>query len=120
MSSNLRHALAMTAHTINPLTCFREHKLVDARLAHFTLEAVRVVRVVPGHDCLVKDRQLTYIAAVGTVGTYGRAIGEQKEVGIGCDLVPAFSASEAVDVKERLAVEEESAHGHVKSRAIST
>lgn len=93
----------MAVHAINALTGFCEDKLVDSVAANFAFEAMGVIGVVASHDSFIENREMTNIATVGAIGTYWRTIGEEKEIGVRCDLVPTFSALEAIDVKERLA-----------------
>ena len=104
-----RHPFIMAIHAIDALARLGEHELVDAVLAHLALEAVRVVRVVPGHDRLVEDGLLADVAAVRAVGAYRRAVGEQEQVRVRGDLVPALGAFEAVDMEKGLA--EKGEHG---------
>ena len=95
-----RHSLIVTRHTIDPLASLGEHQLVYSLLADATVEAMGMIRVFSGHDGLVEDRQPTDVAAVGAVGAYGGAVGEQEEIGVGGDLVVALCASEAINVEE--------------------
>jgi hypothetical protein len=101
------HALVVAVHAIYAMAGFRENKLVDSIATNFAFEAMSVIRVVTGHDSFIEDREMTNIAAIGAIGTYRRAVGKEEKIGVCCDLVPAFSALEAVDVKKRLAVEDE-------------
>jgi len=101
------HTLVVAVHAIYALTGFRENKLVNSIATNFAFEAVGVIRVVTGHDSFIENREMTNIAAIGAIGTYWRAIGEEEEISVCCDLVPAFGALEAVDVKERLAAGDE-------------
>ena len=89
-------------HTVEPLRGFREHELVDAVLADLALEAVRVVRIVAGHDRLVEDGLLADVAAVRAVGAYRGAVREEQQVGVRRHLVSAFRALETINVEEGL------------------
>jgi hypothetical protein len=60
-------ALIVAFHTVNTMTGFGEHQLVDTIVTGTTLEAVRVIRVVAGHDGFIKDWLMADTAIVGTV-----------------------------------------------------
>lgn len=68
-------ACIVTIHAVDPLGRLREYKLLDPLLAHLAIKAVRVIRVVAGHDGLVKDRQATDVAAIRAVRADRGAIG---------------------------------------------
>lgn len=104
MFPDFDHALVVAVHAIYALTGFCEHQFVDSVAANLAFEAMRMIRVVASHDSFIENREVANIATVGAIGTYWRAVGEEEEIGVGCDLVPTFSALETVDVKERLAV----------------
>jgi len=97
------HALVVAVHAVYALTGFCEHKLVDSVAADLAFEAMGMIRVVASHDSFIENGEMTNVATVGAIGTYRRAVGEEEEISIGGDLVPTFSALEAVDVKEGLA-----------------
>ena len=115
MTLALLNSLVVAVHTIYPAARLGEHKFVDPVLADLALKTVRVVGIVAGHDCLVEDGLLADIAAVGAVGAYRRAVGEQEQVRVRGDLVTALRAFEAVDVEEGLA--EEGEHGQYRTHA---
>jgi hypothetical protein len=104
MPAAARNARVVTVHAVNALARLRKHELVDAVLAHLALEAVGMVRVVPGHDRFVEDGEVADVARVRAVGADRRAVREQEEVRVRGDLLMAFCAFEAVDMKERLSV----------------
>lgn len=54
----------MTIHAVYALACFGEDKLVNPVSANFTLETVRVVRIITSHDCFVKDGKFADIATI--------------------------------------------------------
>ena len=93
------HAFVVAVHAVDALAGFGKDKLVDALLADLAFEAVGVVRVVAGHDRLVEDGLATDIAAVGAVGAYRGAIGQQEQVCVGGDLLVALCALEAINVE---------------------
>lgn len=76
MSSTPCDTLVVAGHTIYPLACLCKYEFVDALLANFAVEAMRVVGVVAGHDGLVEDREPADVAAVRAVCTDRRAIGK--------------------------------------------
>jgi hypothetical protein len=92
----------MAIHAVNTLTGFSKDQLINTVLAHFALETVGVVGVIASHDSFVEDRFATYAAAVGAVGTYGRAVGEEEEVGIRGNLVSTLGTTETVNMEEGL------------------
>lgn len=100
----LNHAIVVTTHAIDALACFSKDKFIDTIVANFALETMSMIRVVSCHDSLIENRQTTNIATVRTVGTDGRTIRKQKQVGVGGDLVSTLCALEAVDMKEGLTV----------------
>lgn len=106
MATDLGHALVVAGHAVYALAGLGEDELVDAVVADLALEAMGVVGVIAGHDGLIEDGLLAYVAVVATVGTDGRAIGEEEEVGVRGDLVAALCTLETVDMEERLAVGE--------------
>jgi hypothetical protein len=53
MSPNLCHALIMAIHAINTLARLGKDKFIDTCFAHFTLEAMGMIRIISGHDGLV-------------------------------------------------------------------
>lgn len=63
---------------------------------------------------------MTNIATVGAIGTYWRAVGEEEEISVRCDLVPTFGTLEAVDVKERLAKGNDEPALFVDDRVLAT
>ena len=95
-----RHALIMAIHAIDALARLGEHELVDAVLADLALEAMGVIGVVAGHDGLVKDGLLAYIAGVRAVGANWGSVGQEQEVRVCVDLVSTFGALEAINMKE--------------------
>jgi hypothetical protein len=48
-------ALVMAFHAINAMTGLGEHELVDTVVTGTAFEAVRMIRVIPGHDGFVED-----------------------------------------------------------------
>jgi hypothetical protein len=92
----------MTIHAINAMAGLGEHKLVDTVVTGTTFEAVRVIRVVAGHNGLVEDGLMADAAVVWAVWTDRLAVREEKEIGIGGDSVMTLGALEAVDMKKRL------------------
>jgi hypothetical protein len=54
----------MAVHTVYPLAGLGKDKFVDARFAYFTFKAMGMIRVIPGHNSLVQDRQIAYIATI--------------------------------------------------------
>jgi hypothetical protein len=101
--SYLDHPFIMALHAIDALARLRKDKFVDTILADLALEAVRMVRIVTGHDCLVKNGVVADVAAVGAVCADRRAIGEQEEICVCSDLVSTLCAFETIDMEERLA-----------------
>jgi hypothetical protein len=63
-------------HAVDPLGRLGKDELLYAVLADLALEAVSVIAVVTGHDCLVEDRLPAHVAAVGAVGADRRAVRE--------------------------------------------
>ena len=61
---NLDHALVVAVHAVDALASLCKDKFINAAMADFALEAVSVIGVVSGHDCLVEDGKMTYVAAV--------------------------------------------------------
>ena len=74
MATDLCHAIVVAVHAVYAVCCFGEYELVDAVMADLALEAVSVVRVIAGHDCLVKDGLVADVAVVAAVCAYGGAI----------------------------------------------
>ena len=105
MLANFDHAFVVTFHAIYAVAGFGKHELVDAVLADLALEAVGVIRVVAGHDGLVKNGLLADVARVRAVGAYRGTIGEQEEVCVCGDLVSTLCTFEAVDMEKGLAGE---------------
>jgi hypothetical protein len=60
-------ALVVASHAINAMTGFGKHKLVDTIVTGTTFEAVRVIRVIAGHDGFIKDWLMADTAIVGTI-----------------------------------------------------
>ena len=58
------HTFVVAVHTVDSLASLGEDEFVDAVATDLALEAVGVIRVVAGHDGLVKDGKVAYIAAV--------------------------------------------------------
>jgi len=58
------NALVMTFHAINPVAGLGEHKLVDTVVTGTTFEAVRVIRVIAGHDGFIKNGLMADAAVV--------------------------------------------------------
>jgi len=58
------YPLVVTVHAVYSLACFGKYEFVDPISADFALEAMRVVRVVTGHDSFVKNGKFADIAAV--------------------------------------------------------
>jgi hypothetical protein len=109
--SYLDHAFVVALHAVDALAGLCKDELVDAILADLALEAVCMVRIVTGHDRLVKYRVMADIAAVRAVCANGGTIGEQEEICVCGDLVSTLCAFEAVDVEEGLTEKTGSALG---------
>jgi hypothetical protein len=60
-------ALVVAFHTIDTMTGLGEHKLVDTVVTGTTFEAVRVIRVIAGHDGFIKDWLMADAATVRTI-----------------------------------------------------
>ena len=61
----------MAIHAVYTLARLGKDKFINACFAHFTLEAMRMIRVISGHDSLVKNWQVAHIATVRTVRANG-------------------------------------------------
>ncbi len=58
------NVLVMTFCVINPEAGLGEHKLVDMVVTGMTFEAVRVIRVIAGHDSFIEDGLMADAAVV--------------------------------------------------------
>jgi len=54
----------MTSHAINPVAGLGEHKLVDTVVTGTTFEAVRVIRIIAGHDGFIENGLMADAAVV--------------------------------------------------------
>jgi hypothetical protein len=57
-------AQVVAPHAIDTMTGFGEHELVDTVVTGTTFEAVRVIRVVAGHDRFIEDGLMANAAVV--------------------------------------------------------
>ena len=55
MAPTAGDALVMAFHAINTMAGLGEHELVDTVVTGTAFEAVRVIRVIAGHDGFVED-----------------------------------------------------------------
>jgi hypothetical protein len=60
-------AQVVAPHAIDTMTGFGEHELVDTIVTGTTFEAVRVIRVVAGHDGFIKNWLMADTAIVRTI-----------------------------------------------------
>jgi hypothetical protein len=97
-------ALVMALHAVDTMAGLGKHKFVDTVVTGAAFEAVRMVRIVAGHDGFVKDGLVTDATAVRTIRTDRLTVGKEKEIGVGSDPVVTLGALEAVDVKEGLSM----------------
>lgn len=74
MFSTFGDSLVMAWHTVDSLTRLSEDELIYSFLAHSTVEAMRVIGILAGHDSLVQDGLTANVATVRAICTHGGAI----------------------------------------------
>ena len=98
----------MAIHAIYALASLCKNKFIDAVLADFAFETVGVICIVAGHDSFVENRLFTDIAGIGAISADWRTIREEEKISVSGNFVVTFSAFEAVDMEEALAMIERS------------
>ena len=93
----------MAIHTVYAVASLGKNQLVNSSVTNLAFETMRVVRVVSCHDGLIENGKVANITAVRAICTDRGSIGKQEEVRVGVDLIAAFGALEAVNMKEGLA-----------------
>ena len=74
MLPDLDHALVVAVHTVDALTGFGKDEFVNAVVTNFTLETVRMIRVIASHNGFIENGEMTDVATVGAVGADGGAV----------------------------------------------
>lgn len=74
MFPDFDHALVVTGHAVDGLTSFGKDEFVDSVITDLAFETMSVVRIISGHNGLVKDGQTTNTTAVGAIGANGGAV----------------------------------------------
>lgn len=64
MAPTAGDALIMAFHAINTMAGLGKHELVDTVVTGTAFEAVRVIRVIAGHDGFIEDGLMAYAAFV--------------------------------------------------------
>jgi hypothetical protein len=74
VSPDLGHSLIVTRHAVYTLAGLGENQLVYSVATYFAFKTMCMVGVVAGHNGLVEDGLMTYIATVRALCAYRGAV----------------------------------------------